>query len=239
MLEFWKSGAMHETNAFYYSTTPSFHQEVFSKKNNDGKSNMKKIMIFIFVLCVPAFSQSRFAIEAGGGIDLVSTPDNSSTIFDNGYSFAVSSIYNFNETISLMGTLAFHRAEGGISGSLYPTAQGYSINNPDKPNIYAYEINFGLRANFSDKMVKPYFVIRTGFLFTNVSHLSISNFYNNGYYAQGWKENNRIAIFISPGLGLNFSLMENLNFLLEARFNLTTGTDYSFFPVTTGFQLRL
>ena len=83
---------------------------------------MKKILLLILIFCVNGYSQSRFAVEASGGIDLVSTPDNSSSNFDNGYSFAVSSIYNFNEAVSLLGTLAFHRAEGGISGNLYSTA---------------------------------------------------------------------------------------------------------------------
>ncbi len=199
---------------------------------------MKKIMIFIFIIYGQSFSQSRFAIEADGGIDLVSTTDISSRNLENGYSIAVSPVYYFNETISLLGTFAFHRAEGGLEYSgVVPAIDSYSINNPDKPNIYAYEIALGLRANFSDKLVKPYFVIRTGFLFTSVSHLASSYF--SDWYFPHWQEKHRIALFISPGLGVNFSLLKNLNFLIEARLNITTGTDYSFIPVTTGIQLRL
>lgn len=201
---------------------------------------MKKILAFILMISASGFSQSRFAIEADGGIDLVSKTDFDARNLENGYSFAVSPVYHVNETISVLGVFAFHRAEGGISGSgIMPAVDGYSIDNPDKPNIYAYEVAFGLRANFSDKIVKPYFSLRTGFLFTNVSHFSAPVYFSNTWYSQGWDAQHRIALFISPGLGVNFSLLNNLNFLIEARFNITTGTDYSFFPVTTGIQYRL
>lgn len=170
----------------------------------------------------------------------ISPTDFSAGNYDNGYSLAVASIYHFNETVSLTGTLSFHRAEGSLGYSgVTPAVDGYSIDNPDKPNIYAYEVAVGLRANFSEKMVKPYFAFRTGFLFTNVSYRSISNFYQDDWYNRGWKENHRIAFYLSPGLGLNFTLLDNLNFLIEARFNIITGTDYSFIPITTGIQYEL
>jgi len=201
---------------------------------------MKKVLFFIAIMYIQIYSQSKFAVEADGGIDLTSTMFATSN-YENGYSVSISSIYQINKTFSLMGTLGFHRAEGGISGGNMPASSGYSIDNTDKPNIYAYEIGLGLRSNFSDKIVKPYFVIKTGFLFTNVSYLTYSYIGGNGgqIYQAGWDQKHRIALYISPGFGLNFNLLSNLSFLVEARFNMTTGSDYSFMPVTTGFQFKL
>ena len=199
---------------------------------------MKKLFLFIFIISIQAFPQSRFGIEASGGIDLISTSDLSSTNIDNGYSLTVSPLYYFNETISVFGVFTFHRTEGSIGSGTALDAAGYSIDNPNKPNDYAYEVALGLRANFSDKMVKPYFVIRTGFLFTNFA--TFEQYYSNfiGTYSSGWDRKHRLALYISPGLGINFSLIKNLNFLFEARFYMTTGTDYYFVPVTTGIQYK-
>ncbi len=199
---------------------------------------MKKLIMLVFIISVQAFSQSRFGIEADGGIDLVSNSDLSSRNLDNGYSLTVSPIYYFNETISMFGVFSFHRSEGTInnSGIVWATAEGYSIDNPYKANSYAYEIALGLRANFSDKMVKPYFVIRIGFLLTNSAIFSGYYMGPNVQNSTLWDRKHRLALYISPGFGLNFNLVNNLNFLFEARFNMTTGTDYSFIPVTTGIQ---
>ncbi len=199
---------------------------------------MKILIMLVFIISVQAFSQSRFGIEADGGIDLISNSNLSSKNLDNGYSLTVSPIYYFNETISVFGVFTFHRAEGAINngGIVWADATGYSIDNPNKPNDYAYEIALGFRANFSDKMVKPYFVVRTGFLLTNSA--IFSGYYSGPYEinTNGWDRKHNLALYISPGLGLNFSLIRNLNFLFEARFYMTTGTDYSFVPVTTGIQ---
>jgi len=198
---------------------------------------MKKLFFLILIFSFQAFSQSRFGIEADGGIDLVSTTDLSSRNIDNGYSLTVAPVYYFNNTISVFGVFAFHRVEGSIvSGGPVAFADGYSIDNPNKPNNYTYEFGLGLRANFSDKMVKPYFVVRTGFLLNNSA--TFSGYYSDFSvaYSTVWNRKYRIALYISPGLGVNFSLLKNLNFLFEARFNMTTGTDYSFIPVTTGVQ---
>ncbi len=201
---------------------------------------MKKILFFIFIIVVQVFSQSRFAVEADGGIDMVSTAEFSSSNMENGYSFALSPVYNFNKTLSLFGVFAFHRMEGAINnGGTTLDQAGYSIDNPNKPNDYTYELAIGLRANFSHKPVKPYFVVRTGFLFSNTAFSPIYYGMGPDMYSVGWNRKHRVAFYISPGLGVNFSLLKNLNFLIEARFNITTGMDYSFIPVLTGFQYRL
>lgn len=203
---------------------------------------MKKIILFIIFISVPVFSQSEFALEVDAGIDLTSTMFSSSN-FDNGYSISISPAYQINKSFTLMGTFGFHRAEGGISGGIMAAPMGYSIDNPNKPNIYAYEIGLGLRSNLSDKIVSPYFVIKTGFLFTEVSHQTYSYYPSPSmkdvpFYQSNWEPVHRIVLYISPGFGLNFNLQRNLSFLIEARFNMTTGTDYSYMPITTGFQFK-
>jgi hypothetical protein len=199
---------------------------------------MKKIFMIVLMISVQVFPQSGFGIEAGGGIDLISNSDLSSRNLDNGYSLTVSPIYYFNKTISVFGVFTFHRAEGALNngGIVWADAEGYSIDNPTKPNSYAYEIALGLRANFSDKMVKPYFVVRTGFLLTNNAFFSGYYFGPSGLNSTIWDRKHKLALYISPGFGINFNLIKNLNFLFEARFNMTTVTDYSFVPVTTGIQ---
>ena len=94
---------------------------------------MKKVLFFFLVAVLSVFSQSKFAIEAGGGIDLVF---NSNTYhnYDNGFSLMISPVYNLNETISFMASFAYHRVEG-YSNSYYVTPQifpDYSIDNPYK-----------------------------------------------------------------------------------------------------------
>ncbi len=201
---------------------------------------MKKSLLFILLFVIQVFSQSRFAIEADGGIDMVSATELSTSNMENGYSFSLSPVYYFNKTLSLFGVFAFHRMEGAVSsGGPVLDEAGYSIDNPNKPNDYSYEIAIGLRANFSNKPVKPYFVVRTGFLFSNTAFSPIYYGMGPDMYSAGWNRKHRIAFYISPGLGVNFSLLKNLNFLIEARFNITTGMDYSFIPVITGFQYRL
>ena len=131
---------------------------------------MKKVLFSFLILSVPVFSQSKFAVEAGGGIDMITSNAYSSNV-DNGYSLMISPVYNFNETIMFMVSFAFHRVEGysyhgGIElHSLHPE---YSIDNPFKPNVKTYDFSLGMRANFSEKQVTPYFVLKTGFLFIDL-----------------------------------------------------------------------
>ncbi len=157
---------------------------------------MKKLFLFLIIISVQGLSQSRFGLEADGGVDLISSPNTSSTSLDNGYSLTVSPIYYFNKTISVFGVFTFHRAEGAVNNGGTALAAGYSIDNPYKPNDYAYELALGLRANFSDKIVKPYFVIRTGFLFTNLAMFSVYYSDFTGNYADGWVRKHSLALYI-------------------------------------------
>ncbi len=52
---------------------------------------MKKVSLFIFLFSISVFSQSKFAVEAGGGIDLV-MESGSYNNYDNGYSIIISPI---------------------------------------------------------------------------------------------------------------------------------------------------
>jgi Outer membrane protein beta-barrel domain len=193
---------------------------------------MKKALFFISIISITVFPQSKFAIEAGGGIDLVTNNDFNSNI-DNGYSIMISPVFNFNETIMFMASFAFHRVEGtdyyeGIVPAIYPY---YSIDNPLKPNINTYDFSLGMRANFSEKQISPYFVVRTGFLFTDfpLAGYNYLDFYP-GYIR---KNDRRIAFYFSPGLGVNFRLLSYLSILLEGRFIIKTGNEYSYIPFTT------
>lgn len=189
---------------------------------------MKWVLFFVFCLSVLAFSQSKFAIEAGGGIDMI-TGNVYSSNYDNGYSVMISPVYNFNETVTFMASFAFHRVEGsdyygGVVPAIYPD---YSIDNPHKPDIKTYDFSLGMRANFSEKQITPYFVIKTGFLFIDIPR-------NYLFYPDFNMENEkRITYYFSPGLGVNFSLLSNLNVLLEGRFMIKTGNEYSYIPLTT------
>jgi hypothetical protein len=193
---------------------------------------MKKVLFFFFILSIQIFSQSKFAVEAGGGIDMITSTLYSSNA-DNGYSVMICPVYSFNETIMFMASFAFHRVEGynyygGVVPAIYP---GYSIDNPQKPNIKTYDVSLGMRANFSEKQITPYFVIKTGFLFTDVP---LNSSYWLGYYSGfGRESDRRIAYYFSPGLGVDFRLLSNFNILLEGRFMVKTGNEYSFIPLTT------
>ena len=195
---------------------------------------MKKVLFFFFILTIAVFSQSKFAIEAGGGIDLV-LENNYSNSYDNGFSLLISPVYKLNKTISFMASFAYHRVEG-YTGYYFVTPQifpNYSIDNPYKPNIKTYDFSVGMRANFSEKQVTPYFVFKTGLLFTD---------YPDYYYGLepypillnfNQRHDQRIAYYFSPGLGVNFRLVDKFNILIEGRFLIKTGNDYSYLPLTT------
>jgi Outer membrane protein beta-barrel domain len=191
---------------------------------------MKKVLILCCIISVSTFAQSKFAIEAGGGIDLV-TDNNHSANYDNGFSLMISPIYNFNETFSFMATFAFHRVEGYqyYNGPILLEGANYSIDDPNKPNIKTYDFSIGMRTNFSEKKITPYFVIRTGLLFTETPRY----YFPLPYYLPYQKNDETIAYYLSPGLGVNFRLISNLSVLIEGRFMITTGNEYSYLPLTT------
>ncbi len=201
--------------------------------------NIKNILSFVLAASIFIFPQNRFSLEGGVGADLTSSflsPSN----FENGYSLYVSSVYHLFKTISISGTFAFHKAEGITNGGVYAVPQDYSKDNPSKPNNFAYEAGFGMRADFSDQGVTPYFVIRAGLLFLNFS------FYETAYLDSppgmvntSWHKEQRIEFYISPGFGLSFKIQSNLSFLIEARFNMTTGNYNTFIPLTTGIQIGI
>ncbi len=106
-----------------------------------------------------------------------------------------------NETISFMAGFAFHRVEGYqsypiITPQIFPD---YSIDNPAKPNIKTYDFSIGMRANFSQKPITPYFVLKTGFLFIDVPRYS-----DNYYYHLPSENGHKIDYYVSPGFGVNF-----------------------------------
>lgn len=196
---------------------------------------MKKILLILFLFSVCSFSQSKFALEIAGGIDF------NGAEFDNGYSFSFSPVYHLDKIISVMANFAFHRAEGSLNRIIaMPDVVDYSIDDPQKPNTYVYDFSLGLRANFSQQKITPYFVMKTGFFFINNSQNY--DYVNLMFYRPVWQPqqiNEDLVYYLSPGLGIDFKLLENLSFLIEGRFNITTGTDYYFVPITTGIQYRL
>lgn len=199
---------------------------------------MKKIVaLSVLFISVLSFSQTKFALEAGGGVDISNSHFHSSQLnTDGGFSFFISPVFILNETFSVVGTIAYHRAEGSYYGGsdyrIFPAESGYSIDNPDIPNTKAYDVSLGIRASFSDKMIKPYFVLKNGALFNKIPEFKVR--YGPGfYYGPYYEERKELAFYISPGLGIDFTLAPNFHLLLEGRFLITTGSSYTFLPVTT------